>query len=347
MIIANATGCSSIYGGSFPSSPYTKDKHSNRGPAWANSLFEDNAEFGFGMAIAQRTLRNRIHNVIETEADAFESDELKGLLKEWTENREDGEKTLELSEKIVPLLEKEESDAAKEILDLKDQLVKQSTWIIGGDGWAYDIGYGGLDHVIANNEDVNVLVLDTQVYSNTGGQSSKAAARGSIAKFTASGKSTAKKDLGALAMTYENAYVAQISHGANPTQLLKAMKEAEAFPGPSIILAYSPCIAHGISGGLGNSASEAKLATKCGHWPLFRYDPRLIEEGKNPFQLDTKKPDWDVYEDFLLNENRYRQLKNKYPDKADKLLKDNLKDAQRRFQMYQRYAAMDYSNAIE
>lgn len=347
MIIANATGCSSIYGGSFPSSPYTKDKHSNRGPAWANSLFEDNAEFGFGMAIAQRTLRNRIHSVIETQSDAFESDELKSLLKEWTENRENGEKTLELSDKIVPLLEKEDSDAADEILDLKDQLVKQSTWIIGGDGWAYDIGYGGLDHVIANNEDVNVLVLDTQVYSNTGGQSSKAAARGSIAKFTASGKSTAKKDLGALAMTYENAYVAQISHGANPTQLLKAMKEAEAFPGPSIILAYSPCIAHGITGGMGNSASEAKMATKCGHWPLFRYDPRLIEEGKNPFQLDTKKPDWDAYEDFLMNENRYRQLKKKYPDQAEKLLEDNLKDAQRRFQMYERYAAMDYSNAIE
>ncbi len=346
MVIANATGCSSIYGASFPASPYTTNSE-GRGPAWANSLFEDNAEFGFGMTIAQETLRDRIQNTIFEQEKEFKSEELKALLKEWAENRQDGDKTLELSKKIVPLLVADGSNASKSILELQDYLVKQSNWIIGGDGWAYDIGYGGLDHVISSSEDVNILVLDTEVYSNTGGQSSKSARSGSIAKFTAGGKPGKKKDLASLAMTYENVYVATISHGANATQLLKAMKEAESYPGPSLIIAYSPCIAHGINGGLGNSHQQAKLATECGYWPIFRYDPRFIEEGKNPFQLDSREPAWKKYHDFLLSENRYQQLVQSDPEAAKILLDHNLRDAKRRWAMYKRYQAMDYSTVIE
>ena len=345
MVVANATGCSSIYGASFPAAPYTKDKN-GRGPAWANSLFEDNAEYGFGMRIAQNTIRDRMQNIIVTQNQEFKG-ELKELLNEWIENRQDGDKTLELADKIIPLLVKEDSSAAKDLQELKDFFVKQSTWIIGGDGWAYDIGYGGLDHVIANNEDVNILVLDTEVYSNTGGQSSKASRAASIAKFTASGKPGKKKDLGAMAMAYEHVYVAAISHGANATQLLKAMKEAESYPGPSIILAYSPCIAHGIKGGLGNSHQEAKLATECGYWPIYRYDPRLIEEGKNPLQIDSREPKWEKYHDFLLNENRYQQLVKTDPKRAEELLHKNIVDSKKRWAMYKRLASMDYSEIIE
>ncbi len=345
MVIANATGCSSIYGGSFPASPYTKNAE-GRGPAWANSLFEDNAEFGFGMAIAQNTVRDRIQHMIAERNGELKNDNLKALLQEWIENREEGDKSLSLSREIIPLLEKDASKLAKDIFEIKEYLVKQSNWIIGGDGWAYDIGYGGLDHVIANNEDVNILVLDTEVYSNTGGQSSKSARTGSIAKFTAAGKPNKKKDLASLAMTYEHVYVATISHGASATQLLKAMKEAESYHGPSIIIAYSPCIAHGINGGLSHSHQQAKLATECGYWPTFRFDPRLIPLGKNPFQLDSKEPDWTKYHDFLMSENRYQQLVSANPDEADRLLDANLKDAKRRYQMYKRYLAMDYSEVI-
>ena len=345
MVIANATGCSSIYGASFPSSPYTKDEN-GRGPAWANSLFEDNAEYGYGMRIAQNTLRDRIQNIIVTKNDEFKG-ELKSLLAEWIENRQNGDKTLELADKIIPLLKKEKSATADELLELKDYLVKQSNWIIGGDGWAYDIGYGGLDHVIANEEDVNILVLDTEVYSNTGGQSSKASRAASIAKFTASGKPGKKKDLAALAMSYEHVYVAAVSHGGNATQLLKAMKEAEAYPGPSIILAYSPCIAHGIKGGLGNSHQEAKMATQCGYWPIFRFDPRLISQGKNPLQLDSREPKWELYHDYLLNENRYQQLVKADPERAKRLLHKNIITAKKRWASYKRLAAMDYSEVIE
>ena len=345
MVIANATGCSSIYGASFPASPYTKNAD-GRGPAWANSLFEDNAEYGFGMKVAQNTIRDRIQTIIAENQEEF-SEELKGLLNEWVENREDGEKTLELTKKILPLLEKSSSEAAKQLLEVKDHFVRQSQWIIGGDGWAYDIGYGGLDHVIANSEDVNILVLDTEVYSNTGGQSSKSARAGSIAKFTAAGKPGKKKDLAAQAMTYESVYVAAISHGANATQVLKAMKEAENYPGPSLIIAYSPCIAHGINGGLGNSHQQAKLATECGYWPTFRYDPRRIKEGKNPLQIDSKEPQWEKYHDFLLSENRYQQLLKTNPDAAEQLLHANIVDAKRRWAMYKRMAAADYSEVIE
>ena len=345
MVIANATGCSSIYGASFPASPYTKNAE-GRGPAWANSLFEDNAEYGFGMAIAIETIRDRMQTMIVDHMDSFESD-LKELFNEWLENRQDGDKTLALSRDIIPLLEKSKSDIASDLLEVKDYFVKQSNWIIGGDGWAYDIGYGGLDHVIANSEDVNILVLDTEVYSNTGGQSSKAARSGSIAKFTAAGKPGKKKDLAALAMTYESVYVASISHGANPTQVTKAMKEAESYPGPSLIIAYAPCIAHGVVGGMGNSNQEAKLATECGYWPTFRYDPRRIAEGKNPLQIDSREPKWEKYEDFLLRENRYRQLVQKDPEAAKILLHQNLVDSKRRWASYQRLAAADYSEVIE
>jgi len=345
MVIANATGCSSIYGASFPSSPYTKNAE-GRGPAWANSLFEDNAEYGFGMKIATDTIRDRMQTIIFDNMDSFE-DDLQDLLKEWIENREDGDKTLELSRKIIPLLESSKSDVAQDLLEVKDQFVKQSNWIIGGDGWAYDIGYGGLDHVIANSEDVNILVLDTEVYSNTGGQSSKAARSGSIAKFTAAGKPGKKKDLAALAMTYESVYVASISIGANATQVNKALKEAEEYPGPSLVIAYSPCIAHGLEGGMGNSHQQTKLATECGYWPTFRYDPRRIAKGENPLQIDSKEPKWEKYHDFLLSENRYQQLVQKDPEAADRLLQQNVVDAKRRWASYKRLAAMDFSEVIE
>ncbi len=342
MIIANATGCTSIYGASFPSTPYTKLPN-GRGPAWANSLFEDNAEFGFGMRIAFETARDRVQTIMSNHQHEM-NETLKELTNEWIENRYDGEKTVELEPKLIEELEKVDKPFAKELLTLKDYFVKASQWIFGGDGWAYDIGYGGIDHVIANSEDVNILVLDTEVYSNTGGQSSKAAPHGSIAKFTAAGKPTKKKDLAALAMSYGHVYVAQISHGASAAQVVRALKEAESYNGPSIVIAYSPCIEHGIKGGLTQSFSQAKLATECGYWPTFRYDPRLLKEGKNPLQIDSKTPVWDKYEDYLLSESRYAQLSKINPDHAKELLLANLKDAKNRWNMYQRMRNMDYSD---
>ncbi len=341
MMIANATGCSSIYGGSFPATPYTKNAE-GRGPAWANSLFEDNAEFGYGMHHAEEVQRLKLQNLYFEKKDELPS-ELNDLFAEWVENKYDGDKTLELSRKIRPQIEQLEGELKEAFIDLAPYIVKQSNWIIGGDGWAYDIGFGGLDHVIANKENINILILDTEVYSNTGGQSSKAAAAGSIAQFTAAGKAGKKKDLAAMAMAYGHVYVAQISHGANQQQVVKAIREAEAYDGPSIIVAYSPCIAHKIKGGLTNSANQAKLATESGYWPTFRYDPRLEENGKNPFQLDGKAPNWEKYDEFLMNESRYAQLKDINPDKADQLLTANKRDAQRRYAMYKRYEAMDFS----
>ncbi len=339
--IANATGCSSIYGGSFPATPYTKNAE-GRGPAWANSLFEDNAEFGYGMYLANETMRDRLQNLFVENKDKFPKD-MQELFEEWVENRSDGEKTMEIHKKLRPLIEKYDGPLADELQELAQYIVKQSNWIFGGDGWAYDIGYGGLDHVIASNDDVNILVLDTQVYSNTGGQSSKAAPTGSIAAFTAAGKDGKKKDLAAMAMSYGHVYVAQISHGANQQQVVKALREAEAHPGPSLVVAYSPCIAHKIKGGLTNSAKQAEIATKVGYWPTYRFDPKLAEKGKNPFQLDAKDPDWESYHDFLMSEARYAQLHSINPDKADGLLKANLEDAKKRWRMYKRYEAMDYS----
>jgi pyruvate-ferredoxin/flavodoxin oxidoreductase len=341
LVIANATGCSSIYGGSFPATPYTKNPE-GFGPAWANSLFEDNAEFGFGMRIAYETIRDRIQTLLFDHLDEM-PEKLQALSKEWIEHRASSEMTRKLKVDMVKELEKIDKTYAKDLLDVKDYFSKVSQWIIGGDGWAYDIGYGGIDHVMANNEDVNILVLDTEVYSNTGGQSSKSAPTGSIAKFTAAGKNTKKKDLAAIAMSYGHVYVAQVSAGASQAQVVKAFKEAESYNGPSIVIAYSPCIEHGIKGGLTNSHLQSKLATECGYWPTFRYDPRLEVEGKNPFQVDSKKPVWDKYHDYLLNEARYSQLAQINPDHAADLLNQNMKDAQKRWKMYQRYLAMDYS----
>ncbi|PAT02076.1 pyruvate:ferredoxin (flavodoxin) oxidoreductase [Candidatus Izimaplasma bacterium ZiA1] len=341
MQIANATGCSSIYGGSFPATPYTV-LDNGRGPAWANSLFEDNAEFGFGMTHGNETMRDRIQNIMATNMDLV-SDEVKELFTTWIENRKSGEITLEVNNKLMPLLSTLPKEIKGDLEELSNYFVKQSNWIFGGDGWAYDIGYGGLDHVIANQDDVNILVMDTEVYSNTGGQSSKAAPTGSIAKFTAAGKPGKKKDLAAIAMSYGHVYVAQISHGASQQQVVKALREAESYDGPSIVIAYSPCIAHKIKGGMTNSQNQAKLATECGYWPTFRFDPRLELEGKNPFKIDSKDPKWELYNDFLMKEARYAQLKDINPEKAEILLDANIKEAQRKYKMYQRYESMDYT----
>lgn len=341
MQIANATGCSSIYGASFPATPYTT-LDNGRGPAWANSLFEDNAEFGFGMRHANEALRDRLQNVFVNNKDKV-APEMANLFDAWIEGRADGDKSLDVYNKLMPMIADSNEEYAKEIKELSNYIVKQSNWIIGGDGWAYDIGYGGLDHVIANGEDINILVLDTEVYSNTGGQSSKSAPTGSIAKFTASGKDGKKKDLAAIAMSYGHVYVAQVSHGASQAQVLKAFKEAESYPGPAIVLAYSPCIAHKIKGGLTNSQNQAKLATECGYWPTFRFDPRLEPQGQNPFKIDSKEPKWDRYREFLMNEARYAQLVDINPEKAEELYEANLQEAKRRYAMYKRYAAMDYS----
>lgn len=346
MMIANATGCSSIYGGSAPTTPYRKDDN-GEGPAWANSLFEDNAEFGMGMEVANETIRHRIENIMIENMEATPN-ALTALYKDWIEHKKSGTKTQEIRDVLVPQLEANlDVPGVKVLLSLKKYLVKKSQWIFGGDGWAYDIGYGGLDHVLASGENVNALVLDTEVYSNTGGQSSKSARTGSIAQFTASGKSTQKKDLGYISMTYGNIYVAQINSNASQAQTLKAIEAAEAYDGPSLIIAYSPCIAHGIKGGMGNSGNQGELATKCGYWPIYTYDPRLEHEGKNPIKITGKEPNWDLYEDFLLNEVRYTSLKKTNPEHAQALFDQNKKDAQRRWRQLNRLASADFSNELE
>ena len=346
MSIANGTGCSSIYGASAPSTPYRKNSD-GRGPSWANSLFEDNAEFGLGMHVATETMRHRIENLMIS-AEGKVPSELAALFKEWIEFKNDRVKSLDSRNKLVPLLEKHQNIAeVKEILGLKLHLAKRSQWIIGGDGWAYDIGYGGLDHVLASGENINALVLDTEVYSNTGGQSSKSSRTGSVAQFTASGKSVQKKDLGYIAMSYGNIYVAQINSNASAAQTIKAFEDAESYDGPSLIIAYSPCIAHGIKGGLGKSGVQADLATKSGYWPIYTYDPRLRFEGKNPIKITGKEPDWSLYEEFLLNEVRYASLKKLNPEYATALLEHNKKDAKRRYKQLKRMADADYSNELE
>jgi pyruvate-ferredoxin/flavodoxin oxidoreductase len=268
---------------------------------------------------------------------------VKELFEKWLANRDNSTVTKEVRDELVPLLETKDCENAKKILGLKNYLVKRSQWIFGGDGWAYDIGYGGLDHVIANQEDVNILVLDTEVYSNTGGQSSKSSPTASIAKFTAAGKNGKKKDLAAIAMSYGHVYVAYVAHGASQAQLLKAMKEAESYPGPSIVIAYAPCINHGLKRGMSKSQEQAKLAVECGYWTLLRYDPRLADQGKNPLQIDSKEPNWDAYDEYLMSETRYAQLKTINPAEAADLLATNKKEAQKRYMNYRRMAAMDYS----
>jgi len=342
MTIANATGCSSIYGGSYPATPYTKNAD-GEGPAWASSLFEDNAEFGFGMHLASETLRNQIGLKLESVLKNAGIQEA-GIINAWLENRDSREETRKLKSELEATLEKIGTPEALDILSLKNYFMKQSNWILGGDGWAYDIGFGGLDHVIANNEDVNILVLDTEVYSNTGGQSSKSSKTASIAKFTAAGKPGKKKDLASMAMTYGHVYVAQVSHGASQAQVIKAMMEAEAHKGPSLIIAYSPCIAHGIKGGLSNTMSQAKLAVESGYWPIFRYNPALTEEGKNPLKVDCKEPEWDKYHDYLMSEARYSQIVKINPEQADELLLANQQEAQRRYRQLKRMEMLDFSD---
>ncbi len=338
MIIANATGCSSIWGGTAPTSVYTTNNEGH-GPAWANSLFEDNAEYGYGMYLGMEQIRNQIKMKMEEALESDISDELKEVFKEWIQGKDKAEASKAAKEKMMPLLEEEkESKVAKYILENKEFLIKKSQWIFGGDGWAYDIGYGGLDHVLAQGDDVNVLVFDTEVYSNTGGQSSKATPTGAAAKFDASGKKTKKKDLGRMIMTYGYVYVAQIALGANMNQTVKAIKEAEAYPGPSLVIAYSPCIAHGLSKGMSCSIEEEDRAVKAGYWHLYRYNPELEEEGKNPFSLDSKEPSAD-FKEFLLSEVRYSKLQQEFPEIAEELFEQAEKDAKDRYKSYKRLEA--------
>ena len=342
MMIANATGCSSIYGGSAPACPYTVNEEGH-GPAWANSLFEDNAEYGLGMELAVTHRRSKLEDLVRETLEADIPESLKEALGQWLENKDDGPKSKETGRKVRDLLEVELLSGAEEnnqlfmdILDRSDYLTKKSIWIFGGDGWAYDIGYGGLDHVIASRHDVNILVLDTEVYSNTGGQSSKATPTGAVAKFAAGGKPVKKKDLGHMAMSYGYVYVASVAMGANKNQLLKALWEAETYDGPSLVIAYSPCINHGINMGL--SQMEEQKAVDAGYWLLYRYDPRRKEEGKNPLVLDSKEPKGD-FKDFLMGEVRYSSLTRTFPENAEVLFAKAEKDVKERYEQYRKMAA--------
>lgn len=339
MLVANATGCSSIYSGSTPLTPFCTDKD-GQGVAWANSLFEDNAEFGYGMRVATNA---KIKHIIEILAAAKERDtvepELKAIIDEYFANIKNRIKMREISPKLVSLVKQSKDVNVKEVLQYERDLQDKSVWIIGGDGWAYDIGYGGLDHVLANEEDVNILVLDTEVYSNTGGQSSKSSQTGSIAKFTASGKVTAKKNLALMAMSYGNVYVAQIALGANPLAAIKALKEAESYDGPSLIITYSPCVNHGIKGGLSNSMLQEKKAVASGYFPIFRYDPRLALEGKSPLTVDMAEPDYSKFREFVMTETRFSQLPHVNPEQAEELLNKAEKYARQRLERIKKLGA--------
>lgn len=339
MMIANATGCSSIWASSTPASAYCKNVNGH-GPAWANSLFEDNAEFGYGMYLGVKAIRDRIAYNVELALSEDIDDEAREVLKDWLENKEVLEGSRERAENVVRVLEEDNSEFAKIILNDKEYLMKRSQWIFGGDGWAYDIGYGGLDHVLASNQNVNVLVFDTEIYSNTGGQSSKSTPTSAIAKFAATGKRTKKKDLGMMAMTYGYVYVAQISMGADKNQTIKAITEAEKYDGPSLIIAYAPCISHGIKVGMSNSQEEEKKAVECGYWHLYRYNPELKAEGKNPFILDSRDPSKD-YKDFLMGEVRYASLAKALPEEAEKLFDKSAKDAEERLRIYKKLAGKE------
>ncbi|MBR2663496.1 MAG: pyruvate:ferredoxin (flavodoxin) oxidoreductase, partial [Clostridia bacterium] len=337
MLIANATGCSSIYGGSAPTCPYTTNEK-GFGPAWSNSLFEDNAEFGFGMNLAVTQRRAKLAEVITKVTEEGKDEAIVAAAKEWLENMKDAEGSRKAGDKLVALLEakgEQGGEYKKYILENKDLLTKKSIWIFGGDGWAYDIGYGGVDHVLAQNQDVNILVLDTEVYSNTGGQSSKATPTGSVAKFAAAGKRTKKKDLGMMAMSYGYVYVAQVAM-SNPQQVLKAMIEAEAYDGPSLIIAYAPCINHGLraKGGMGKAQAEIKKAVDCGYWQLYRFNPTL----KNPMTVDSKDPTGD-YQEFIKGEVRYTSLQQQFPEAAAKLFVQQEEDAKVRLESYKKMAA--------
>ncbi len=341
MMIANATGCSSIYGASFPASPYCTDSKGH-GPAWQNSLFEDFCEFGLGMHLGSERVRETVGAWMQKglACDCC-TPEMKELFQKWLDNRNDYAVTREVADKLVPLLDSCGCDVCKALQGLKNFIPSRSQWIIGGDGASYDIGYGGLDHVLASGENVNILVLDTEVYSNTGGQSSKATPAGAIAKFAASGKKIRKKDLGMMAMSYGYVYVAQVAMGASPVQYMNAIKEAEAYDGPSLIIAYAPCINHGLKAGMGLSQKEEKLAVDCGYWHLYRYNPTLEEQGKNPFTLDSKEPDWTKFQDFLKGEVRFASLYKMYPDKAGELLQKTEEFAKIRLNTYKKLAGKE------
>ena len=333
MYITNASGCSSAYGGSTPSSPYCADKK-GFGPAWAMSLFEDNAEYAYGYLLGQdavkRQLAEHVHALAESgvAADACNA---------YLEKGNDPASSREVSDNLLAAIENEPGEDAAFVRQNKEFLTKKSVWAFGGDGWAYDIGYGGLDHVLASGKDINVLVLDTEVYSNTGGQSSKSTAAAAIAKFAAGGKETKKKDLGLMAMSYGYVYVAQVAMGADPAQTLRAIREAEAYPGPSLVICYCPCIEHGMKCGMGLSQAEEKKAVECGYWHLYRYNPALKAEGKNPFTLDSKEPTGD-FQKFLMGQNRYASLKLSFPGKADELYAKAASDAKERLESYKNLA---------
>ena len=338
MMVANATGCSSIYGASFPAAPYCKDANGH-GPAWANSLFEDFCEFGLGMKLGSDRARSTVARLMEEGlACSCCSNEMKDLFTKWLENRNDAKVTREVADALIPLCEACGCDICKQLIEYKTFIPARSQWIIGGDGASYDIGYGGLDHVLASGENVNILVLDTEVYSNTGGQSSKATPAGAIAKFAASGKRVRKKDLGMMAMSYGYVYVAQVAMGASPAQYFNAIKEAEAYDGPSLVIAYAPCINHGLKAGMGLSQKEEKLAVECGYWHLYRFNPALEGTDKNPFTLDSKEPDWSKFQDFLKGEVRFASLYKMFPDRAGELLQKTEEFAKIRLETYKRLA---------
>ena len=342
MLIANATGCSSIWGASAPSMPYCKDEN-GRGPAWANSLFEDKAEYGYGMALASKQHREKIEHNMRALLELDVDETLKEAMEEWLEFKDDGKESRAKSDKVVEAIQNLRTDdtvvraLCARIMDLKDYLVKKSIWALGGDGWAYDIGYGGLDHVLASGENINILVFDTEVYSNTGGQASKATPTAAIAKFAASGKRIKKKDLGMMAMSYGYVYVAQVGMGADKNQLMKAMLEAEAYDGPSLIIAYAPCINHGLKKGMGKSQENIKDAVEAGYWHLYRYNPELKKKGQNPFTLDSKEPTAD-FRSFIMDQIRYSSLAKEFPDVADKLFALTEENAKERYESYKKMA---------
>lgn len=349
-MIANATGCSSIYSASIPATPYTTNAE-GQGPAFDNSLFEDFCEFGLGMTLGNKKMKERIVKLLNDAIANGATEEFKAAAEKWIEAKDDADGSKVAAAELKPLIAKGAEagcEICSELKTLDHYLVKRSQWIIGGDGASYDIGYGGLDHVLASGEDVNILVLDTEVYSNTGGQSSKSTPLGAIAQFAAQGKRICKKDLGLMQATYGYVYVAQIAMGADNAQTLKAIREAEAYPGPSLIIAYSPCINHGLKrGGMGRSQREEELAVECGYWHLWRFNPQLAEEGKNPFILDSKEPNWANFRDFLLGEVRYMSVQKAYPNEADELFAQAEKMAKRRYQSYVRKSKEDWSEAID
>lgn len=340
MLIANATGCSSIYGGTFPTIPYTKDSK-GRGPSWANSLFEDNAEYGFGMRLAidanRKQLKWNVENLLKENIDDKLKDALNKSLELWTNTDEDAQNAADDVKALLNEYKGKENPTIDKIIELQDYFVNKSVWCFGGDGWAYDIGYGGLDHILAQNRNINVLVLDTEVYSNTGGQASKATPLGSVAKFAAAGKRTGKKDLGLISMSYGHIYVASVSLGANMNQVVKAMQEAEKYDGPSLIIAYAPCIAHGID--MGKTVAAQKDAVVSGYWPLYRYNPELENEGKNPFVYETRDPKTDMME-FMLNEGRYKTLKRQFPEVAENLLDKAVKFKKDKHEYYKKLSEL-------